>query len=200
MTALASTAPRDEAEPKPSFRGIAWTALRVAVSVAALVTLYYVLPLDHASTPIAVTILLIGLAGFIVLVAYQVWLIIRSPFPGLRAVESLATSVPFFLLLFAATYLVLAELSASNFGGHLTHTDGLYFTVTMFSTVGFGDVTAKSDTVKSLGIRVTDTVYAGIKAAAERDKRSMANWIALAIDEKLTRSSEGEQADRDRGE
>jgi hypothetical protein len=54
--------------------------------------------------------------------------------------------------------------------------------------------------VKSLGIRVTDTVYAGIKAAAERDKRSMANWIALAIDEKLTRSSEGEQADRDRGE
>jgi hypothetical protein len=54
--------------------------------------------------------------------------------------------------------------------------------------------------VKSLGIGVTDTVYAGIKAAAERDKRSMANWIALAIDEKLTRSSEGEQADRDRGE
>jgi hypothetical protein len=82
MTALASTAPRDEAEPRPSFRGVAWTALRVAVSVAALVTLYYVLPLDHASTPIAVTILLIGLAGFIVLVAYQVWLIIRSPFPG----------------------------------------------------------------------------------------------------------------------
>lgn len=54
--------------------------------------------------------------------------------------------------------------------------------------------------MKSLGIRVTDTVYAAIKAAAERDKPSMANWIALAIDEKLTRSSEGEQADRDRGE
>ena len=54
--------------------------------------------------------------------------------------------------------------------------------------------------MKSLGIRVTDTVYATIKAAAERDKRSMANWIALAIDEKLTRSSAGEQADRDRGE
>jgi voltage-gated potassium channel len=35
--------------------------------------------------------LLIGLAGFIALVACQVRLIIRSPFPGLRAVESLAT-------------------------------------------------------------------------------------------------------------
>ena len=164
MTALASTAPRDEAEPRPSFRGIAWTALRVAVSVGALVTLYYVLPLDHASTPVAVTILLIGLAGFIVLVAYQVWLIIRSPFPGLRAVESLATSVPFFLLLFAATYLVLAELSASNFGGHLTHTDGLYFTVTIFSTVGFGDVTARSDTARLVvtGQMIADLIILGL--------------------------------------
>jgi hypothetical protein len=28
----------------------------------------------------------------------------------------------------------------------------------------------------------------------------MANWIAVAIDEEVTRSSEGEHADRDRGE
>ena len=105
-------------------------------SVAVLVALYYLLPLDHSSTPAAVTILLIGLAGFIALVTVQVRLIIRSPFPGLRAVESLATSVPLFLLLFAATYVVLAALSASNFGGHLSHTDGLHFAVTVFSTVG----------------------------------------------------------------
>jgi voltage-gated potassium channel len=39
--------------------------LRVVVSVAALVTLCYLLPLDHSSTPVAVTILLTGLAGFI---------------------------------------------------------------------------------------------------------------------------------------
>lgn len=62
--------------------------------------------------PYADTILLIGLAGFIALVAFQVRLIIRSPFPGLRAVKSLATSVPLFLPLFAATYIVLAALSA----------------------------------------------------------------------------------------
>jgi hypothetical protein len=54
--------------------------------------------------------------------------------------------------------------------------------------------------VKSLGIRVSDTVYAAVKAAAERDKRSMANWIALAIDEKLTRSAEGERTERERGD
>ena len=98
--------------------------------------LYYLLPLGHVSAPAAVTILLIGLVGFIALVAVQIRLITRSPFPALRAVEALATSVPLFLLLFADTYVVLAALSAANFGGHLSHTDGLYFTVTVFSPSG----------------------------------------------------------------
>ena len=138
--------------------------LRVIGSIAVLVALYYLVPLDHSSTPAAVTILLIGLAGFIALVAVQVRLIIRSPFPGLRAVESLATSVPLFLLLFAATYVVLAALSASNFGGHLSHTDGLYFTVTVFSTVGFGDITAKTETARLVvtGQMITDLIILGL--------------------------------------
>ena len=64
----------------------------------------------------------------------QVRSIIRSPYPGLRAIESLAVSVPLFLLLFAATYVVLSTLSARNFGVHLSRTDGLYFAVTVFAT------------------------------------------------------------------
>ena len=44
-------------------------------SAAALVALYYLLPLDHASTPATVTMLLIGLAEFIALVTSQA----RSP-------------------------------------------------------------------------------------------------------------------------
>jgi voltage-gated potassium channel len=164
MTAPASTAPPDQAEARPPAGRVAWAVLRVTVSVTALVTLYYLLPLDHSSTPAAVTMLLIGLAGFIALVAVQVRLIIRSPFPGLQAIMALATSVPFFLLLFAATYVVLATLSAANFGGHLTHTDGLYFTVTVFSTVGFGDITAKTETARLVvtGQMITDLIILGI--------------------------------------
>ena len=164
MTAPADTAPPGQAKARPSSGRIAWTVLRVIGSAAVLVALYYLLPLDHSSTPAAVTILLIGLAGFIALVAVQVRLITRSPFPGLRAVESLATSVPFFLLLFAATYVVLAALSASNFGGHLSHTDGLYFTVTVFSTVGFGDITAKTQTARLVvtGQMIADLIILGL--------------------------------------
>ena len=88
--------------------------LRIVGSATALVALYYVLPLDHSPTGAAVTILVIGLVGFIGLVALQVCSIMRSPFPGLRAIEALATSVPLFLLLFASSYVVMAAMSAAT--------------------------------------------------------------------------------------
>ncbi len=143
---------------------IAWGLLRIAGSVTALVVLYYLLPLDHASTGTAVTILVIGLAVFIALVTLQTRAIIRSPFPGLRAIEALATSVPLFLLLFASTYVVMAKMSAGNFDARLTHTDGLYFTVTVFSTVGFGDITAKTQAARLVvtGQIIADLVILGL--------------------------------------
>ena len=133
---------------RPSYRTIVWAVLRIVGSITALVAIYYLLPLDNSSTEIAVTILVIGLAVFIGLVAFHVRSITRSPFPGLRAVEALAINVPLFLLLFASTYVVMATMSAGNFGERLTHTDGLYFTVTVLSTVGFGDITAKTQAAR----------------------------------------------------
>jgi hypothetical protein len=112
------------------------------------VVIYYLLSLNRSSTWVAVTMLVIGLALFIGLVAFQVRSIVRSRFPALRAIEALATSVPLFLLLFASVYVVLSTISASNFTEPLTHTDALYFTVTVFSTVGFGDITAKSEAAR----------------------------------------------------
>ena len=178
MTGRTSVAPPDRAEAGPSSGRIAWTVLRVTGSVAVLVALYYLLPLDRYSTPVAITILVIGLVGFIALVAVQIRLIIRSPFPGLRAIEALATGVPFFLLLFAGTYVVLAAQSTANFGGHLSHTDALYFTVTVFSTVGFGDITAKTETARLVvtGQMIADLIILGlaikvILGAVRRNKK-----------------------------
>jgi len=86
------------------------------------------------------------------------------PFPGLRAVEALAISVPYFLLLFASTYYVLANDSASSFAGPLTRTDALYFAVTVFSTVGFGDITARSQMARLVvtGQMIADLVILGL--------------------------------------
>ena len=70
---------------------------------------------------------------------FQVRWIIRSRFPVLRTVDAPATSLPLFLLLFSGTYVVMTAVSVGNFGQKLTHTDALYFTVTVFTTVGFGE-------------------------------------------------------------
>ena len=164
MTGPASTALQDQVAVRPSSRHVAQTVLRVAGTVTGLFVLYALLPLDRVSEPAAITMLVIGLAAFVTLVAFQVRWIIRSRFPGLRAVEALATSIPFFLLLFASTYVVLSAQSAGSFGGPLSHTDGLYFTVTVFSTVGFGDITAKTETARLVvtGQMLADLIVLGV--------------------------------------
>ncbi|MGW6909564.1 potassium channel family protein [Streptomyces sp. NPDC054940] len=143
---------------------IAWAVLRIVGSAAALVALYYALPLNQSSAWGAVMMLVIGLVVFVGLVAFQVRAILRSPFPGLRAIEALTTSVPLFLLLFASAYVVMATMSAGNFGERLTHTDGLYFAVTVFSTVGFGDIAAKTEVARLVvtGQIVADFVILGL--------------------------------------
>ena len=164
MTGPAGTAIQDQLTVRPSSRHVTKTVLRVLGSVTGLFVLYYLLPLDRVSEPVAITTLVIGLGLFVTLVALQVRWIIRSRFPGLRAVEALATSIPFFLLLFASTYVVLAAQSFGSFGGRLTHTDGLYFTVTVFSTVGFGDITAKTETARLVvtGQMLADLIVLGL--------------------------------------
>jgi voltage-gated potassium channel len=164
LTDRAGPGPAARHEARPSNRMIVRGALRITGSATALVAIYNLLPLNHSSAWVAVTILVTGLVVFAALVALQVRSIIRSAFPALRAIEALATSVPLFLLLFASTYVVMATMSASNFGERLTHTDGLYFAVTVFSTVGFGDITAKTQAARLVvtGQMAADLVILGL--------------------------------------
>ena len=164
MTDNADPVPAARPEARPPRRTIVRALLQAAGSTAALVAIYYLLPLDRSSTWFAVTMLAIGLALLIGLVALQVRWIVTSPFPGLRGVQALATSIPLFLLLFASTYVVMATISASNFSEPLTRTDALYFTVTVFSTVGFGDITAKTEVARLVvtGQMIADLVTIGL--------------------------------------
>jgi voltage-gated potassium channel len=143
---------------------IGWTVLRVLMSAAIFVTAYYLLPFDRAATWGAITLLVAGLLALIVLIGFQVRTIARHPFPNLKAAEALAISLPLFLLLFASTYYVMARLAPGSFGGHLTRTDAMYFTVTVFTTVGFGDITAKTETARLVvtGQMIADLFVFGV--------------------------------------
>jgi voltage-gated potassium channel len=118
--------------------------LRAALTSTVLVVLYYTVPVTGAMDASATALLLAGLLVFVVVITWQVRAILGSRYPALRAVEALASAIPLFLLLFALVYLKMADAQAQAFSEPLTRTDSLYFTVTVFSTVGFGDITPKT--------------------------------------------------------
>ena len=142
------TGPAAALTPAKRRRLIAVALLRSLATAVVLVALYYLLPLDRIpSVPLGV-LLAIGLAALLAVSAWQVRSIIGAKHPTVRAVGALSTTVPVFLLLFAATYFLMAKTSPASFTDHLTRTDALYFTVTIFSTVGFGDITAVSESAR----------------------------------------------------
>jgi voltage-gated potassium channel len=122
---------------------------RAVVPVVVLIALYYALPLDRlqgAAVPIA---LAVGLVAVVAVAALEVRAIGRSTYPAIRAIQSLAISAPLFLLLFAATYYVMAHSASNSFNvAAFTRTDSVYFTVTVFSTVGFGDIAPASQAAR----------------------------------------------------
>ena len=122
--------------------------LRPLATTALFVALYYLLPLDRVRVHLAV-ILVVGILIVVTVSAWQLHAITRSRYPAVRAIDALATTAPLFLLLFAATYYLMARTSPGSFNpDHLTRTDTLYFTITTFSTVGFGDITAASQAAR----------------------------------------------------
>jgi hypothetical protein len=117
---------------------------------AGLVTAFYVLPLDERGTAGASALLVGGLAAVLLVFGWEVRAIVRSPHPRLKAVEALAATLALFLVLFAGAYYLLDRSSPGAFSEPLTRTDALYFTLTTFSTVGFGDIAARSQTGRVL--------------------------------------------------
>ncbi len=143
-------------------RLIFWAVLRSVLVAVVLVVLYYVLPLDRWGSDAAIR-LLIGIVVFVGVMVWEVRAIAGSRYPGLRAAETLGLILPLFLVLFASTYFVMERASAASFTEPLTRTDALYFTVTVFSTVGFGDITAKSEAARVVLIvqMLADLVFLG---------------------------------------
>jgi voltage-gated potassium channel len=125
--------------------------LRALGATTALIALYFLGPIDHIQgVPVGVS-LAVGLLVLVGVTIWQIRAITRATYPGVRAIEALATAVPLFLLLFAASYFLLERADPANFSTHaLTRADAVYFTVTIFATVGFGDISATSRTARLL--------------------------------------------------
>jgi voltage-gated potassium channel len=121
--------------------------LSILASVC-LVVAYYELPMDKPITSDVRLALVVGLLLVTALIAFQARAITRSPYPRVRAIAAFATSLPLFLLVFATVYFKMGGDQPGSFSQPMTRTGALYFTMTVFSSVGFGDITPKSETAR----------------------------------------------------
>ena len=144
------TAGPPPAARRPGRRPLLLGVVRTLFTSAGMLVLYFALPLDREFSAGTLVALGAGVLAMGVLVAWQVRSILRSRHPALRAVEAIALSLPLFLVLFAGTYVVLSGSDPGAFTEPLSRLDSLYFVITVFATVGFGDISAVSDLARVL--------------------------------------------------
>ncbi|MEU0541719.1 ion channel [Nocardia sp. NPDC005978] len=116
--------------------------LRPALVLTVFAVAYFVLPFDRLDDVPAVLLLIAGLVLVLALCVWQVNRVLHVDRPIEQAAEALATVFGAYLIAFATIYYLLSLADPANFGAALTKLDALYFTVTVFATVGFGDIVA----------------------------------------------------------
>ena len=135
---------------RPGRRAIAGSLLRSAVTSTVLVVLYYQAPLDRPLSGFTGLLFLAALLTFGAVIAFQLRGILRARHPRLQAIRALSVGLPMFWVVFAATYWIVAAQQDGAFTEPLNRTDGLYFTITVFTTVGFGDIAPVSQLARVL--------------------------------------------------
>ncbi len=151
----------------PHLRRRAWLragARSLLLSVALLV-LYFLWPIDQApNSGREISALLISLTVFAVVFVLQVRSIKSSRLPEARTIEALAVVMTLFVVLMSVIYLYMDDSMSQAFSQPLTRMGALYFTVTVLTTVGFGDISAATDATRAAVTvqMVLNTVFVGV--------------------------------------
>ena len=131
--------------PEYKRRWVRQALVRVTAGVLILALIYSFAPLDSEADLHPFVVLLAMLMVFVVLTFLSVRRIMNDDYPQLRAAQVAVLTVTFYLFGFAALYLSMSTLNPTYFTEPLTHIGAFYFTVTVASTVGFGDITPNDD-------------------------------------------------------
>jgi voltage-gated potassium channel len=114
--------------------------VQALVAITVLLALYYVVPTPGSRVgPVACAIVFLGA------VAFELRAVVRDPLPVPRAALAMARLLPLFIVLFAWIYVSMSMSDPSTFSEPLSKPAALYFTITVLSTVGFGDITPVAD-------------------------------------------------------
>ena len=170
-------------------RRVMASVVRTLVVTATMVAIYATAPLDRRPAGAVAVRLLLELLALVLVLAWQIRSVGRSPHPVLRGVESLVVSVPLLVLSFAATYAVVDHNNPGSFTEALSRLDAAYLAVTVLATVGFGDITPVTETARSLVMAqmLVDLAFVGLVAkvlvgAVRRRRDEMQSVADMAED------------------
>jgi hypothetical protein len=110
-----------------------------------LLAALYLLPFNHFSSDRSIVRLGVVIALVAAVFILEVQRVSHAELPELRAVEALGIVIGVFLVGFSIIYLSMSNSNMHTFTQPLNPTRALYFTISVFSTVGFGDITPRTD-------------------------------------------------------
>jgi divalent metal cation (Fe/Co/Zn/Cd) transporter len=171
---------------RQNLRFVVLAVAELVLLLAVLLGIYAVFPVEGEIDGGWISRLVIGLTATGVLLAWEVNAIQRARRPMLRATRALISSVLTFLMVFALTYVAISTNSPSSFSTSLDKTESLYFTVTTFATVGYGDITPTSNTTR---IIVTVQMLLDLAVIAVT-ARLLFNTASGAVDRRKSETSE----------
>lgn len=161
------TSSRSQPEPSESLaHEVTEFFWRTSLTLILLTACYYLLPAEGpfhdavAGTRWGAS--LIAFAGFVLVVRFQLRIARTKRTVRARA-EAMLTALYALILIFAVTYNQIAMHAPGQIDGIHNQTDALYFTVTIISTVGFGDINAVGTAARAVatGQMLINLIYIG---------------------------------------
>ena len=139
--------------------------LRLTVQVGMLFVAYAFLPLRGEGWWIGALLGAALLAAIIPVTIHRLKKVQASSRPFLDAGEALAVLITMLVVGFAAVYFAMGR-EGQQFSGLDTRIDGIYFTVTTLSTVGYGDIAATDQAARLVVSAqiLLDLLYLGLAA------------------------------------
>lgn len=129
-----------------SRRVLAVTAIRVLAILGVTLLVYALVPIDGQDAARAAFVAgVIGISALLTVFTWQMSRVSHAQHPALAAVEALSLVFGLFTCFFALVYVSLSTGDVEAFSEPISKTAGIYFTMTVLTTVGFGDITAASD-------------------------------------------------------
>jgi hypothetical protein len=135
-------------DPRARRRAVVRSGVTIVAALALLLAALYLLPFNHFSSDRSIVRLGVVIALVAAVFVLQVRSISSAELPELKAIEALGIVIGVFLVGFSIIYLSMSRTNFHTFSQRLDPTKALYFTITVFSTVGFGDITPRTDVAR----------------------------------------------------